>query len=556
MSLPATSSFTEIDTALARLSQGADDLATASLADRIRLTEAVLQRVQRTARDWVQRCCEAKSITTSHGRTEEILGGPGTVARYLRLLANVLGQIVQTGQPTLPGRVRPTTVDRLAVPVVPARGVFDALVFTGLRADVWMQRGVDEANLHGQLIDNVVRPQAKPIQLVLGAGNVSSIPVTDALSKLLQEGVPVLLKLNPVMDYLKPVFDEVFAPLSDRGWIQIVAGDGQTGAYACSHETIGAVHITGSHHTHDAIVWGVGDERAERKASNRPLLDKPMTSELGNVSPWIIVPGEYTERQLRFQATNIAASLTNNAGFNCLTTRAIVTSRSWPQRERFLQLLREALAAVPERVPYYPGARERYTRFSGRDIDDTHKHLPWTLLDGISPDTQTPLFTDESFVCICAEVPIPGSTETFLEAAVDFCNNRLFGTLCSAITVPDSFRRTQSARLERAIDAMNYGSVCLNQWPGLVYGLMTPPWGARPGGDLRDVQSGLGSVHNLYFLDLFDKTVFYGPLCNFPKPVWFPSHQRSEQIAWKLVDLFAQPGLGQLPGLLIPALRG
>ena len=83
---------------------------------------------------------------------------------------------------------------------------------------------------------------------------------------------------------------------------------------------------------------------------------------------------------------------------------------------------------------------------------------------------------------------------------------------------------------------------------------MTPPLGAAPGSDLANIQSGIGNVHNLYFLDKYEKTVFHGPLTNFPKPIWFPSHQPAEKIAWKLVLFYCNPALVGLPGLLVPAM--
>ena len=40
------------------------------------------------------------------------------------------------------------------------------------------------------------------VALVLGAGNVNSIPPLDALYRLIARGQVVLLKMNPVNDYL------------------------------------------------------------------------------------------------------------------------------------------------------------------------------------------------------------------------------------------------------------------------------------------------------------------------------------------------------------------
>ena len=123
------------------------------------------------------------------------------------------------------------------------------------------------------------------------------------------------------------------------------------------------IHITGSDRTHDAIVFGTGEEGARRKAERRPLLAKKITSELGNVTPVIVVPGKWSDADLAFHAANVATQLVYNSGFNCVTTRVIVTWAGWPQREAFLGALRKVLAAVPPRNAYYPGAEERYAAF-------------------------------------------------------------------------------------------------------------------------------------------------------------------------------------------------
>ena len=91
------------------------------------------------------------------------------------------------------------------------------------------------------------------------------------------------------------------------------------------------MHITGSDKTYDAVVFGPGAAGAARKAEDRPVLDKPVTAELGNVSPVIIVPGKWTVGELLYQAEHVATMLVNNAGFNCLAARVIVTSSEWPR---------------------------------------------------------------------------------------------------------------------------------------------------------------------------------------------------------------------------------
>ena len=118
-----------------------------------------------------------------------------------------------------------------------------------------------------------------------------------------------------------------------------------------------------------------------------------MTAEGGNVSPVIIVPGRWSSSDLRYQAAHVATMLANNAGFNCNAARVLITAAAWPQREAFLDALEHALAALPPRRAYYPGAADRHAAFLQRHPharrlgDDGEGTLPWTLVRAADPKT-------------------------------------------------------------------------------------------------------------------------------------------------------------------------
>ena len=95
---------------------------------------------------------------------------------------------------------------------------------------------------------------------MLGAGNIASIPPLDVLTALYAHGSVALLKLNPVNGYLAPVFARVFASLIDEGFVRIAGGGADVGAYLTAHPGIDAIHLTGGERTHDAIVFGGGDD--------------------------------------------------------------------------------------------------------------------------------------------------------------------------------------------------------------------------------------------------------------------------------------------------------
>ena len=448
------------------------------------------------------------------------------------------------------------------MPVVPVPGLFDALTFTGFRADVRMQEGITLENLPDHMATCYKSAPSAPanVALVLGAGNVSSIPPTDAFSKLFQEGDLVLLKMNPVNDYLGPLFERAFSPLIESGYLRIIYGAAELGAAAIEHPRVDSVHITGSVESFQRIVWGSsGSEEQPGAPHRRPILQKPISSELGNVSPWIMVPGEYSQRQLTFQARNVAASITNNASFNCIATKVLITWRAWPSRVHFLNLLQQVLQETPRRVAYYPGARQRFNRFAGfLPSDPSDESLPWTLLCDVRPEETPHLLQEESFVCVCAEVALDALTpELFLQKAVDFANNRLSGTLGASLTIPPGFHRVSNqALLQASVNRLRYGVVGINHWSGLAYALMSPPWGGYPGSTLEHVHSGMGWVHNTFMLQQPEKTILSGPLTVTPQPIWFARHKHADAAAWSLLRLHQDPSRLRLLPLFWHALRG
>jgi len=558
---PSTTSHAAIDVAVLRLRQGATRLAQASLVQRMQWARLCTDGIAHVAVTWVEAACRAKQIpAASPARAEEFLVGPVAVLRYLRLMIGTFTQLHSGSEPGLPGKVYRRN-DQLRVPTFPTAELYDRLVFKPLSAETWLQPQVAPDAIFGDYPARLTRQFIPPphVTLVLGAGNVSAIPATDALTKILQEDRAVLLKMNPVNDYLGPLFEQALRPLIDEGLLQIVYGGSDVGSYAVHHPQIDSVHITGSIETHDAIVWGPDvQERCARKANGSPVVAKPVTSELGNVTPWAILPGEYSETQLRAQAESIVASITNNASFNCIATKMLITWKRWPARERFLDLIDSILSRIPPRCAYYPGARDRFREFVGREtIANNEKTLPWTLRRGVNADRDPELFERESFVCVTGETALDAtSPQTFLEAATELMNDRLWGTLAAAITIPDAWQKREPAALEAAIELLRYGTIGINMWPGIAYALMSPPWGAFPGAILSDVQSGSGFVHNTYLLSNPQKTVLRSPLSFSPKPVWFSTHRRPEIVAAKLCGLYSQPSIWKIPGLLAQALRG
>lgn len=549
-----------LDQMMDELRQGARRLASSSLSERIRLAGDCIASTSAAAREWVRIAARAKQIPSdSPAIAEEILSGPVSVLRYLQLTIRTLQDLSTCGVPQLPASMK-NERGQIRVATFPARSLFDRLVFLGVTAETWLQPNVTQDRIFGDVAERLRRDRdvVPRITTVLGAGNVSAIPATDALTMIFQNDSVVLLKMNPVNEYLGEVIEQSLRPLIQAGFLRIIYGGAEQGRAAVNHPSVGAVHITGSTASHDAIVWGSDPGQRQRRQRDQPLISVPVTSELGNVTPWVIVPGDYSDSQLRSQAENIVASIVNNASFNCIATKMLITWKQWPARERFLNLIESILSGIPRRCAYYPGAADRFADFSGSsEGPDKQGRLPWILRKAVDPEREPHLFAQESFVCVTGETSLEAASPLeFLDRAVDFMNERIWGTLAATLTVPDEMQKRHSTRMEAATERLQYGTVGINQWTGVAYGLMSPPWGAFPVEHLSEVQSGLGSVHNTFLLDRPQKTVIRSPLSMFPRPVWFSTNRRPEAISWRLLELYSRPSVWRLPGLLAQAVRG
>jgi aldehyde dehydrogenase (NAD(P)+) len=561
---PAPSSAATLDQAVARVREGADRLLNLSLDARIALARSMQEGYLAIAEDSVRAACVAKGIapgTPLEG--EEWTLGPWFVVRHLRLIRESLQALKRTGNTPI-GPVGRTADGRLSVRVFPA-GTIDGMLFNGVSAEVHLQPDVTEQRLNEQRAGFYkTRPRSGRVTLILGAGNISAIPSLDLITKLFNQGQACVLKLNPVNAYLGPFIERAYAEAIRGGYLAVVYGGAEEGAYLAHHAEVDELHLTGSDRTYDQIVWGPpGAEREARRRENRPVLRKPFTAELGGVAPVLVVPGPYSDKELMYQAEDVASGLTFNASFDCNANKVVILPRNWNLRERFLQGLRQALQRASDRLAYYPGARQRFERFKGAHQvtsfgGKSEGSLPWTLISGLDPDAGDPLFQEESFAPIMVETSV-GSADPvrFLDEAVTFANERLWGTLAAGIVVHPTTMKdpTTGAAVERAIARLRYGSVNVNAWSGLVFAFCTPPWGGHPSSSPADIQSGMGFVHNTPMLEGIEKAVLRHPITMRPKPSYSITHRTAHQLMRRMTALDQAAGWNKVPGVLGAAMR-
>lgn len=552
---PVDSGLPELEQALAVLRERASSFARAKVADKVGWLREMGSRFRELSPRLVAAAGAAKGVPSgSPLEGEEWQSGPVAIIRNLKQLADSLDQVRRGGAPGIdPARVSFTAHGRAAVEVTPHEW-YDGLLYAPFRAKTWLAPEVDVTQLAEVQAGFYKRrdPEGR-VALVLGAGNVASIPVLDVIYKSFVEGAVCLLKMSPVNAYLGPIFELAMAPLISRGFLRIVYGGPEVGAHLVAHPAIDELHITGSLETHDRIVWGAaGAERAERKQRGTPLFEKPVSSELGNISPVLLVPGKYSDRELTAMARSLAGMVVQNASFNCNAAKMLITPRGFAQRDELLTRLKAELAKVAPRNAYYPGAEARYASLTKdaehvtRIGDASPGQLPWTLISELDPSSSAPQFSVEPFCGILSEVSV-GSADPleFLASASQFANEKLWGTLNAMLYVTPSTEHdaSLSKALLLAIDALRYGTVAINHWPAAAYVLGTAPWGGHPSATLADVQSGLGWVHNSLLFDAsaVEKTVQRGSLLAFPAPPYFPGHRSLHLLGRALADFEAAP---------------
>jgi len=563
----------EYESALADLDAAKHGWARTPVAERIRLLTRTKDSIMAIASDWAEISARKKGLIpgTSLAGEEWITGPYATIAGVNGLL-NTLGQI--QGKTFIDHlNTRKLVTGQLSVQVLP-HSVWDHLLLSGISAEVWMQKGVYEKNLkdHAAIVyDEPTKNRQGRVALVLGAGNVAAITPLDVLQKLMLENQVVILKMNPINDYLSDYYKIAMKPLIDADAVRIVKGDGECGAYLCDHPIVEELHITGSDKTHDAIVWGVGEEGEKNREAGTPKNLKRFTSELGSVSPTIVVPGPWSVADIRFQSENLATMKLHNSGHNCIACQAIIMPKGWGKASTLLNEVKK-VAARSTRPTWYPGAVDRlknYEVHSGNIelVERGTNALP-LLISEISDDSYNR--NNEVFgpAIGIKELDAPDA-ETYLRAAIDYANDKLWGTLGANILIhPRTIKNIGERRFEELIAKLKYGTIGINGWCGLGFLITSCPWGAYPEHTAEDVQSGIGTVHNTFMLENTERVVIKAPwrpfprgllsmqFSLFPKPPFFITNKRQHKIGKLLTDFQYKPSYLKLPRIFLNALLG
>lgn len=543
------------------------------ISTKIYLLEDVRRRVGGVAASWVEAARVAKRLAPGSPLLgEDWTSGPYALASAAAAYAETLRRLGR-GDPVVPSDlIRTLPNGQAAVRVFPTT-TEDRLLLSGHTADVWMQPGLTERDVERRAAA-FYRQQEHDgaVAVVLGAGNIASIPALDLLTELFTHGSVVALKLNPVNAYLGVFFERIFDWFVDGGFVRLVYGGTEEGTYLTRHSLVDRIHVTGATSTHDAIVYGTGSDAAARRAADNPVIDAPVTSELGGVGPTIVVGGEWSDADLRYQAEHIVSQKLHNHGFNCVACQVLILPESWSQADDLLNAMRSVVADLDERWAYYPGAINRQLEALEAHPEAeilTDGYAPVTFITDLDPgDPNEVCFTTEFFGAVLGVVRLPGvDTGSYLRNAVGFANQVLAGNLGANVIIHPATMSKHSEEFEDALRDLRYGTIAVNSWVGVAFAMTRATWGGFPGNRRNDIRSGNGIAHNALMLDGVERTVVHGTFAPFPRTirhgVWhaeplpphFVTNASAAVIGERLTEYAVTGSAKPIPALLAAALR-
>jgi hypothetical protein len=363
-----------------------------------------------------------------------------------------------------------------------------------------LSAGKQKGYLHIKGEPKQVNPMDKPagIIAVSGAGNYSSS--IEMAMALFLENKAVIHKPHKLNEITDRIWEKIFEPVITAKGLAFI--DADQGREMSKLEGLHSIYFTGS----------TGVAHAIQNAASVPLI-----SECGGNNPCIIVPGErtWTNKEIHNQAIQLASAGKLNGGAVCGRPQTIITSKNWKQREQFLEALRKAISEETFACSsHYPGVDKTKEAFLAnqptaeilKPENGKHAKSDFVLIPNIKEDDFA--VTNEAFCQIFSELPLDteSNVDVFLSKATDFCNNKLLGSLGCMILVDGDTLKNNEARVQQAINELNYGGIALNTIPPNVWLNAYLTWSGN-GETTKDFVSGVGNFGNALNFENIVKSV-------------------------------------------------
>jgi len=306
--------------------------------------------------------------------------------------------------------------------------------------------------------------------------------------------------------------------LIEKKYLAIVEGNAEVGSLLIQDPLVEELFMTGGAATFDRIVWGSPDQQEQNKKSGKKVMAKKFETELGAVSPVIVIPGDWTSSQIDHHAQQLASMKILNGGHICASPQIVLTSKDWKHNKEFFDRVIHHISNSST-ICYYPGTKEKVEKFKqlypgaveikSKKPLGIQSEVNIVFIENV--DQNSFALQTEIFGPVLTSLQISSTNEKeFFQSAIQFCNEKLFGTLSATVIVsPESEKAI--GNFEEQLTSLKYGSIGINSWALNSY--MYPPltWGAFPGHIAEDIQSGIGQINNLLMFDKVERSVFRSP---------------------------------------------
>ena len=518
----------DIDRNISKLRVNSSEFLKLDKTNLISMLEQTIDNIKSMSYYWATLSSEKKGHLTKSKEGEEWIGGPFSsiyaIEYFIEYLQNNDGLDINKFNDL-----------NKSYKVFPTKNI-EKLLFPFLEAEVRFGKNLnfDQINKYRGFSNRFENNKPK-ITLILGAGNVSSIPVLDALFHMIAYKSVIYLKLNPVNDYLYPIFTQIFEPFISRGFMIITKGDMEASEYLTIHDGFQQTHLTGSNYTYENIVYGRTLSEKERSLKTLSKMNKkPITSELGNVTPIIVHPGNWSRSEIKHQAKKIVTAKLNNSGFNCIAAQVIVLPKGWKHTTKLKTDIKRYLRDIGDATSYYPGSIENLNELINSSNYEQINNLTCStpfLISNLDIEKEYGNKEVWSTALFFKEIPY-NSYEDFCSNSVDYVNKELWGNLGASVLIKNHKKKKNEHILNSYVENLKYGTVAINEWSALGFVIPSLPWGGYPGNRDNDIQSGQGYVHNSFLFESPQKGIVYSKfrLSRLIDPPWFVTNKKAHRI--------------------------
>ena len=239
----------DIDRNISKLRVNSSEFLNLEKNNLITMLNQTIENIKTISYYWASFASEKKGILNKAKEGEEWIGGPFACIYAIQYFIESLQS---------EGDLDKTKFDdsQKSYKVFPTKNI-EKLLFPFLEGEIRFGKNLSFEQINEfRGFANRFKKNKPKITLILGAGNVSSIPVLDALFHMIAYKSVIYLKLNPVNDYLLPIFNQVFEPFISRGYMIITEGDMEASRDLTQHDGFHHTHLTGSNYTYENIVYG------------------------------------------------------------------------------------------------------------------------------------------------------------------------------------------------------------------------------------------------------------------------------------------------------------